>query len=173
MLESTDGGMTWIDRTAALPGLTPESVPRAIAFTDAKHGWIVGDGGFAVYTADGGTTWMRAETATQTWLRAVHFTDARKGLICGSERIMWTDDGGASWRVSEFPGVKVDTVLRVGERDAYAATMDGTLLRTRDAGRTWQTIFTSPDNGHLTALLQTADGPLVVGDNGLVKFIED
>jgi photosystem II stability/assembly factor-like uncharacterized protein len=169
---SVDGGASWKDRSVALDDITPEQPPRAIAFSDAAHGWIVGEGGFAATTMDGGRTWRRVETSTDLWLRAVHFTDPLAGIIGGWQCTLWTDDGGISWRVTELPGTKVNAVLRVGTDAAIAATMDGSLLSTHDAGRTWQVVFTAPRNAHLTALRSTAEGEvIVIGDHGLVRRV--
>ncbi|MES2262650.1 MAG: YCF48-related protein [Pseudomonadota bacterium] len=61
-------------------------------------------------------------------------------LVAAGERgiILWSDDGGASWRQASVPVSVSLTALRfTGARDGWALGHSGVLLRTRDGGQTW------------------------------------
>src|SRR6185436_4431461 len=73
-----DGGETWDDRslgTAVVkveesPGrttttLTDDVILYAISFPDAQHGFMVGEFGTVLATADGGETWMKRDVGTE------------------------------------------------------------------------------------------------------------
>ena len=84
---SLDGGATWeefiYDQYVYF---------NAVQFQDSLHGWIVGDasprsfyGGIALYTDDGGETWIRKDTGVGRPLRSVFFTDPYFGYVTGDE----------------------------------------------------------------------------------------
>lgn len=61
-------------------------------------------------------------------------------LVAAGERgiILWSDDGGASWRQASVPVSVSLTALRfTSARDGWALGHSGVLLRTRDGGQTW------------------------------------
>ena len=67
-------------------------------FTDAKHGWVVGQKGVIIHTSDGGKTWQRQEVETEGDFRGVHFTNPRYGWAVGDNGLIaTTDDGGRHW----------------------------------------------------------------------------
>src|SRR5207237_9059088 len=84
-------------------GVTRDS--RAIAFSDANTGTIVGYGFRGSSTAilrttDGGATWVNQSDGTQYQLNAVSFTDTNHGTAVGSGAgILHTTDGGATWEL--------------------------------------------------------------------------
>lgn len=61
-------------------------------------------------------------------------------LVAAGERgiILWSDDGGASWRQASVPVSVSLTALRfTSARDGWALGHSGVLLRTRDGGQSW------------------------------------
>ena len=47
---------------------------RDVFFLDAKHGWVIGEKGTILYTADGGKNWETQNSGTETRLKqdAIH-----------------------------------------------------------------------------------------------------
>ena len=96
--------------TAAPPGARrargPPSGLAGVAFTDATHGWAVGDGGTILATTDGGATWSAQSSGTTVDLGAVAFTDATHGWAVGDGgTILVTANGGATWSAQSLaPG---------------------------------------------------------------------
>ena len=90
---TTDGGVTWSGMKD-----TPFTA-TTVAFTDAKHGWMVGDGsgwGYAnIYmTKDGGIHWT-TQAATDNDLWNLCFADARHGwAVGGNDTILATSTAG-------------------------------------------------------------------------------
>ena len=114
VLASADAGRTWSEQS---PG-TRNARLLAVAATDARHVWAVGEQrikglseqgkGLVLASADGGATWTRQRLpAGLVPLRAA-FADARHGwLIAGGAshfdfdyHVLATTDGGRHWRLS-------------------------------------------------------------------------
>jgi photosystem II stability/assembly factor-like uncharacterized protein len=153
LLKTLDGGQTW----SALDKRSDKRGGR-IDFVDSDHGWRL----FAfelLRTTDGGLTW-------QTQLRAepyhsfdgLHFVDRMIGWITGyheprrqqgsdewipGRRKIWhTSDGGATWeeqaKSTEFPDL--NDICFVNAQCGWCVGRHGAILRTCDAGRTWEKI---------------------------------
>jgi len=73
---STNGGATWTLRP--LPG---GLAVRAVAFSDARHGWAVGPAATIDVTSDGGLTWKRAAPAPAGTFAAVAAATSGQ-LVC-------------------------------------------------------------------------------------------
>jgi photosystem II stability/assembly factor-like uncharacterized protein len=70
----------------------------AVHFSDAQHGWVAGEAGILLRTADGGSRWTLHRTRVPGDLLSVHFRDAATGLVGGSGgRVLHTRDGGRVW----------------------------------------------------------------------------
>jgi photosystem II stability/assembly factor-like uncharacterized protein len=136
LLKTTDGGLEWsrVGGVEKLIGAPAESSTynfgfSDIHFTDAKHGWLIGnfygrsrnDIGGVFMTWDGGATWRRVPLTIQTrhnsglltpgLLLSAHFTDANTGSITGEmydgeSRFFFalhTNDGGQTWSLFRIP----------------------------------------------------------------------
>jgi hypothetical protein len=93
---TTDGGQTWTP--VAIPPTT--AFLRNVAFPDARHGWTVGQLGTIIATSDGGQTWFSQNSTTDSILYDVDFTDSLHGLVSGGHVVLFTTDGGNTWRES-------------------------------------------------------------------------
>ena len=57
ILATTNGGATWKRQYSGPAGISPEgSGLNAVAFANARHGWVVGDSGIILATTNGGAT---------------------------------------------------------------------------------------------------------------------
>jgi photosystem II stability/assembly factor-like uncharacterized protein len=54
---------------------------RSVTFADAKTGWIVGDKGTILQTADGGKEWKQATSPAQNDLNGVHANEGGKVVV--------------------------------------------------------------------------------------------
>jgi photosystem II stability/assembly factor-like uncharacterized protein len=153
--------------TLKTPDAAAKAVLRAVYFVDAKSGWIVGDGGVCLSTADGGNTWSAEKTGSGAILRDVRFKDAQHGWICGdndpsapevrqghimmgpgiknlSGTLLTTEDGGTTWKNSwvqsafELPSIEISTAPAMQLGVGGAhGHIDGDILRSNDGGKQW------------------------------------
>jgi photosystem II stability/assembly factor-like uncharacterized protein len=180
LLKTTDGGLEWskVGGVEKLIGARADSSNYSfgfsdVQFTDAKHGWLIGnyygqargDIGGVFTTSDGGATWKRVPLAIQTRnnsglftpgaLLSAHFTDANTGAITGEmydgERryffALHTRDGGRTWSLFRIPS---------------RATHNSQFL---DPARGWTAAFLPRASGeeasvYDTTMLQTENGGL-------------
>src|SRR5438876_8647268 len=137
LTSTVDGGKTWRARKVAMEADLSggESLAAAdpilydIKFTDPGHGWIVGEFGKIMHTADGGETWHEQEKTLMEGtgifdpldlptLFGLYAKDQQQALAAGLEgHIARTSDGGQRWSFEqievEYP--LVDPLLRVTE----------------------------------------------------------
>src|SRR5207247_1053380 len=120
LTSTSDGGKTWRARKVAMEADISggESLAAAdpilydVKFVDATNGWIVGEFGKIMHTADGGeswheqgeTAWKRAKLGQDvlTWLRGLSFSDQQNGWMVGGYGLIYrTTDGGKTWLPSQ------------------------------------------------------------------------
>jgi photosystem II stability/assembly factor-like uncharacterized protein len=88
LMSTSNGGETW--EKEYFPVKFSE-----VVFLDNTHGWLAGDGGLVLYTADGGATWVPQFSATNHNLHTIAFTDLDNGWIAGDfATILHTESGG-------------------------------------------------------------------------------
>jgi photosystem II stability/assembly factor-like uncharacterized protein len=162
LARSSEGGRSW--RKISAPAL---STPAWAWFRSRNEG-IVTDLRKTFRTTDGGRTW-----------REGGLSDTPRLFAAANNELLWSRDGGASWRHVGLPtgieGFDVSTLDRdhrwvFGNRCARGRCR-GVILRTGDAGRRWDLIelpvvligsvsFVTPKIGYLNAdgLYRTEDG---------------
>jgi photosystem II stability/assembly factor-like uncharacterized protein len=113
-IETADAGATWRMRDA--PELRPSIAPEnfsAVAFADARRGWVGGATGRILATTDAGQHWVVQRRDTTETFEGIAFADARRGLAVGyteftdNQRasLVSTADGGETWVSRLVPGV--------------------------------------------------------------------
>ena len=116
-----------------------------------RYAWVVGDtdstGYGAIYhTTDGGVTFSR-QGVGQEALKDVHVLDAKaidsKHVIavCSKNRIVRTNDGGATWTSALVPANNPECELYcisiVGGSTIYVSGSYGTVYVSQDSGTSW------------------------------------
>jgi photosystem II stability/assembly factor-like uncharacterized protein len=182
VLATTDGGATWT-RQRLPAGL----VPFRVAFSDARHGWLIADGASLVdyhvlATSDGGRHWRVSYSAPSGInLRDVATAGPNRCWAVGyreqpqSGFVARTGDGGRHWSAqSSVSRGMLDAASFPDAEHGWAVGPEGTVIVTSDGGATWsaqnaggdyglvQVSFSDPRHGwaligHL-ALLATVDG---------------
>lgn len=138
MYVSPDKGATWQAR--ALP---PGKLLRAVAFLDARRGFVVGYDGLLLGTSDGGKTWQQVPIPVQENLTNVQFLGDQGWVTGWSGVILHSEDAGRTW-VRQPTGVNqaLDDVFFIDKDCGWAVGWVGTILRTSNGGRTWQAVAT-------------------------------
>jgi photosystem II stability/assembly factor-like uncharacterized protein len=106
---------------------------------DANHAVVVGYAGKILTTEDGGFTWTKAPSGTNSALYRVRFVDANNGWVSGQEGlILHTTDGGKTWK-RQNSGTKfyLFSLYFVDQNHGWAIGDQSMLLETRDGGAHW------------------------------------
>jgi photosystem II stability/assembly factor-like uncharacterized protein len=164
VLATRDGGRRWsaLSLPAGLAGFD-----GALDFRSPEEGWVGGTTAAGCSrlwrTADGGQRWTSATGCLGFRVRAIDFTDAAHGFAGGGNRfhgnppfeaLLATSDGGATWHTvdaghgatgrpfvellfsSAADGLALEGTAPLMLQGGFEPA-DGTVLRTRDGGRTW------------------------------------
>ncbi len=145
-------------------------------FFNANSGFVVGEFGTILKTADAGKSWTIVESKTTDNLQKVAFVDDENGFIIGQKgALLLTYNGGLSWIVKSLntPTKLVDMHF-VSSTTGFILTERTDLFKTDDGGRSWTKIqlstreqlramdFSNLNNGVIVAnrneLLRSTDG---------------
>ncbi len=154
-----DGGATWQEQYRE-----PTGGIGALVFANSAVGYAFGRAGLGLKTTDGGRTWQPLAMPDELAADEIDLTGAKllssdliwvAGFKPGSQvapsknRVLKSEDGGASWRVYEIQGGSdLDQFGVIEAIDDYSAWVAGSGLdleihRTSDGGATWET-YTIP-----------------------------
>jgi photosystem II stability/assembly factor-like uncharacterized protein len=123
---TSDGGNTWINQVLQWKHLIPRVVEEngflqpnlnGVAFVSPNVGWVVGEFGLILHTADGGRSWNTQRYGSDLpQLFGVAFSDPHIGWAIGQQgTVLRTIDGGKNWLA-----VRTET-----KRDLYAISLEG------------------------------------------------
>ena len=177
---SDDQGKTW-RQAVSVP---VRSTLTAVTFIDSARGWAVGHNGVVLASDDAGEHWrvQRFVADVDRPLFSVRFLDHQRGVAVGLwSLVLATSDGGVNWRevkVAPPPeGGKADRNLFSLFADKagtlYAAAERGTVLRSRDAGQTWQYLETGYKGSLWVGMALDDGGLLVAGMRGSAYRSDD
>jgi photosystem II stability/assembly factor-like uncharacterized protein len=189
VLRTTDGGTTWQKLT-----VTGDTLDfRDVDAVDAQTAYVlaIGNGPASrIYkTTDAGKTWTMQfkNEDPKAFLDAMSFWDANNGIVFGDSvdgqlYVMTTKDGGRVW--SRVPTANLPPALEnegafaasgtniavVGKSHAWIGTgaaSKARVLRTSDAGRTWQVANTplaaGPSSGIFSIAFRDAKHGVIAG----------
>ena len=111
-----------------------------VHFTDENKGYIVGNDGLLLVTSDGGITWERTKFSEDSY-NDVFFVGEKGWIVCEGGLIHYSTDGGKSWR-RQTTNIKKSllSVFFVNENKGFAVGGDGVILKTEDAGSSWNLV---------------------------------
>jgi len=159
----SDDGKTWQQ-----VGSPHDAMLNRVRFRDDKIGWAVGHDAVILGTTDGGATW--ALQHFEGGGRALYDVIALDGehvlAIGGYGTYLLSADNGKSWEARAFPvselGQHFSAIARLGDGTLLIAGERGLLVRSADAGETWD-LLDSPYSGSFF-------GVLPVGEHGAIAF---
>lgn len=138
---------------------------RGVSLSTDGKGWIVGDGSMILKTANSGVTWEPsfAEIPREiTQLTDLH-TVAHQGsvvLLAGNPAsiLLRSTSGGQQWDVMTLPTTgRIHQLRFVSETDVLAVGSLGQILRSSDAGESWQTVRSADLRTGILNLVTDAD----------------
>lgn len=168
VLKSVDAGVSWeiavgLYRVIELPTANLDE----LHFLDEQNGYVVGDQGLVVRTADGGRTWADVSVDTGRDLHDLHFLDIDHGWVAGGRGGLYrTDDGGMSWEEVSHPGGDAGLVA-VGFATPSVGWIcaDGAAVyATEDGGATWSEVLVG-FGGAIVVGGVMADGQMAVANS--------
>jgi photosystem II stability/assembly factor-like uncharacterized protein len=162
---SANGGSTWT--TIRLPSsVTKPAAFRDVTFSDARHGWAVGEN-TAMATCDGGQTWKTRLTLTSGFLRAVGCADARHIWAVGDQGdgsvplVLASTDGGKTWSAQRLAvRGSLAKVVFVDQRHGWVAGRDSNsssdfVLTSSDGGGHWRLQYRTAWPSQISGLAAT------------------
>lgn len=153
ILSTKNGGKSWEDISFDWMSLLPKTAIEkgilspnlySICFVDKSHGWIVGENGTVVYTADAGNSWELRSVEKYPSLYSVYFKNLMEGLAVGQAgTLIRTIDGGTTWDRIQMPAsmenIGFYQIAMKGSIGIVAGDM-GVVLKSSDGGTTWNRI---------------------------------
>lgn len=134
---TTDGGVKWDSRK-----IKTDAPLRAMAFLDATHGMVVGDGGLVLGTPDGGRTWAPQQSSTKEKLMDVTFVGLEGWSSGMNGTMIHTTDGGKTWTPQKTGTTQaIEGLFFLDAKHGWAVGWAGTILKTVDGGAKWQIIM--------------------------------
>jgi len=118
---------------------------HAVTFSADGSGWLAGDGGLLLQTADAGRHWqLPPQTIPDNVRRLFDFytvrTRDRHTWVAGAPgtRVFHTANGGRTWTAHDTGHrLPIRDLTFINARQGWAVGALGAILATRDGGRTW------------------------------------
>lgn len=164
-----NAGNTWVREQGG-----PTASLRDAAFGTRAAGWLVGDSGTVLTTADGGLTWTPQTSSTSGSLLSVCARDASTAWAAGGSSIIRTTNGGATWTPKTVSGY-VTGIDFSSATEGWAVGHDGLVLKSTDGGATWDPSSTGvPADVDFTDVDFASDtNGIAVGTYGDVYYTTD
>ncbi len=169
-----------LESTGIWTELNPK-VPRVdyigIHFVNKDTGWACGDLGAIIKTTDGGQNWTVSQTNTTALILKIFSLDEQLVIATGYDGlILRSTDGGENFQqVTSGVGTGIDLwgVQMINDTLGWVCGNYHTLLKTTDAGLTWQPV-TPGANQHYWALdFLNEDFGMIACGNGILLRTTD
>jgi photosystem II stability/assembly factor-like uncharacterized protein len=160
-----NGDEKWLAEAKRFAEQGAENPFLDVWFQDERTGYVVGAFGLALRTSDGGAHWEPLLHATDN-PKALHLYAVRgigpEVFMAGEQGIaLKLDRDAGRFRALDVPTKGTLFGLAGTERAIVAHGLRGSVVRSTDAGRTWQAVATGVSVG-LTASTLDAQGALVI-----------
>lgn len=157
-----------------------ESTLTRVRFLDDKLGLAVGHDQVILRSEDGGKTWAQVfiDAAAETPLLDVILLDADKAYAIGAYGLfLESGDGGRTWSprfiLPEGEDRHLNAVTRLDDGTLVIAGEAGTILRSTDAGATWNKVPSPYEGSYFGVQALTGGEVLVYGMRGKLMRSED
>ena len=178
VIHTKDGGKSWARQKAPVP----KYYLMDVFFVSPTKGWIVTEKTHILATDNGGETWTVQFKDQDFILKAVSFSDPDNGWAVGEYGFTYhTTDGGAHWKLQAGSfgmddmtgevraGNYLFGIAAVDAKRAWAVGIDGTVMKTADGGKTWNTVAVGAGRAPFSSVAADRSGTAVViaGAEGL------
>lgn len=176
ILKTSDGGKNWKISAQSTFDL------HAVSFIDSLHGICVGgdwlhDFACISTTSDGGRTWNeRLSSITDRYINKVRFINADTGYAVGGNTdtfggfILKSTNAGNSWYAinTGIDNYWISDLSLPDEKTIYLVGQFGQILKSNDAGATWQKQNTNTTETLNAVFFLNSTTGYVVGDNQII-----
>jgi photosystem II stability/assembly factor-like uncharacterized protein len=180
IVHTDDGGRTWTRQES------PVSFHHMrVFFTNPRKGWVASEHTHILTTDDGGRNWRVQFHDEDFILKSISFADALHGWAVGEFGCIYhTTDGGNRWEkqgghyeINEDQELVGDPslfdVVALDALRAWAVGIGGTVTRTSDGGKTWETVDVGVPHVQLYCVDSDRAGTLVIGGRGVCRYSVD
>ncbi|KSQ24994.2 glycosyl hydrolase [Pseudomonas aeruginosa] len=160
---SDDAGANWSQVTSPV-----SSDLLAAHFPSARQGWIVGHEGVVLHSSDQGQTWVKQIDGRAT---ARQLEDYYGERAAGGDQQAAEYLEGIKLNYKDGPEQALMDVWFSDENNGIAVGTFGTLLVTRDGGKSWESWMERVDNPellHYMAIAGVGDEVFIVSERGIV-----
>jgi len=168
---TTDAGATWVESS----GPERRNI-NDIHFINRNTGFAVGSGGKLLRTTNAGGEWVDLTFDPNRTYFCIAGLNTNDLWIGTNQRILHSTNAGESWDdAGIFPGGNITDILPLSGTTVLATTTGSVIIRSEDAGATWDTVYTTPvPNTQLRSLARlSGQRILATGFNGVVVRSED
>jgi len=122
---------------------TPQGQTLSSIRFSGNRGYAIGEGGTALRTDDGGSTWSGVITGLTTNLSILRLIDSEKVVVGGGCSLYRSNDGGSTfsrlpWTSSDIScGSELQSFSFPTSDSGYLMLKEGSVLRTTNGGTSW------------------------------------
>lgn len=149
ILRTTNGGLNWSYAYQGYGNGGALFTLHDLFFINSTVGWAVGRNGNIYKTVNAGASWVLQPSGTSSELYSVWFVNANLGFAAGSNVLLKTVNGGASWSPTSLNGA--EKVVFADASTGYAGS-GNTLFKTTNGGQSWSQLPLPAGSGYLTDL---------------------
>lgn len=167
ILKTIDGGSTW-----ALNFNGPSDA-YCVKFPDENTGWVTDSEGNVLKTWDGGLTWYIIVGFISAPIYSVYLKDTTDGYLAGGGNgdekgfiIRMKDD---YWTILPESQTVLYSIFFPDDSTGFAAGMYGTIVRTNDAGTTWNILQHDMGPFYFSVFFTDKNTGYIAGADGLIK----
>ncbi len=150
-------------------------------FLNDKLGWLIDSNGNLYTTTNGGNRWDTLLSTDYISVKKLTFVDKNIGFILSKNKLYRSEDGGRKWAPitttgPEFDVNENDPILdfeALSSTDIYALHANSALLKTKNAGLTWEeTSYSIPEYRFSSMSISDPDHGWLFYDNGKILHTE-
>jgi len=140
--KSTNGGTNWTPQSSGV-GANPSDLLLNIKFTDAKHGFVIGEKindpivheTYILHTTDGGANWRRGtcpyNNIAMTGLEVVNDSTAYAvgGYIATNTYYILKTTDGQNWNVESTGSNRLVSIFLMNQSSGFSVGLNGQILK--------------------------------------------